>query len=214
MKKKKKGFTLIELIFVTVLMTIISALGVKAYLDKKENDGLQKLINNIDYITATYVLNTNVGYADGSGDYCSDDNTVNKVDAYRAINCIDLVDKPFSVYKANSGKDTHDKCAYIEVNSTVVNFDNDKSPCRLHYDYADSGNILYIQANCSALKGDRKRKLFEELLNNSIKSNFASTYDKTYPDWKISNEGTTHCSSNNTDGNDSDGEIAFKLKLN
>ena len=224
----KKAFTLIELAVSAVLLTILVALALKTYLDKKENEALNNLVNSLVTITKTYVLNTQVGYLNGSGGYCSDDNTFNKIDAWRTIKCINLLNKPFEAYKKNSGENSTDTCSYIiipaknylEGSVTTIkvtnNFNNTITKkeginCKVFFASGDNGNELYARFDCSYIKSPRKRALFEKLLDNAFKKNFASIYKETKFNWKFSSY--SDCSGNLT-GNSSDGQLQITLKLN
>ena len=224
----KKAFTLIELAVTAVLLTILVGLGIKSYLNKKANESLNNLVNTLVNITQSYILDTQVGYLNGSGGYCGDDNTFNKIDAWRSIKCINLLDKPLEAYKDDSGKDSTDTCSYITVSSinylegsvetikTTDNSDNTTTKkegidCKVYFASGDSGNELYARFDCHYIKGARKRALFEKLLNNAFKKNFASVYEKTDFNWKASS--SYGCAGSLT-GNSSDGQLQITLKLN
>ncbi len=205
----KKAFTLIELIFVVIVITFLTFLGLKQYVEKKKANDLDALVNKIVLVTGSYVLDTNIGYLNGSGGYCSDDNTFNKVDAWRSINCAKFLNKPFSAYKGNSSESTQDACSYIEIGDTVLNTDSGTA-CELHF-YNNGDKTLYVEPDCHFIKNTRTKELLEKLLISAFKKNFPSVYSSSNQNWEIS---SGNCASNgNTNGNNSDGELQITLKI-
>jgi len=217
----KKAFTLIELMVTVVIMAILTTLSIKAFISNKKSEEINSIIHQIVQMTQTYVLDTQIGYLNGNGGYCSDDSTFNKVDAYRAIMCAGFKDKPYYVKNYNSDDEekngTSNKCDYIIIPSKVLNItktdDNNMTACRIHYDFNES-NTLYVGINCSYIKNERKRQLLENLLVNAFKRNFPTIYEDSNHDWKVSSYTSSGCSESNTSGNKTDGEIQFTLKTN
>jgi len=212
----KKGFTLIELIFVMIVLSVITVLSINSFIENKKNKEINALVKKIVDITQNYVLDTNYGYLNGSGDYCSDDNTFNKVDAYRAIQCAGFLNKPFSAKTYNSDdaekNGANTVCNYIIIPTKVLSTDNGVA-CRIHYTFDSSDtNILYVGINCSYLNNARKRELLEKLLISAFRQNFPSIYEAEYPKWTI-NESAA-CSQDDNNGANNDGELKFKLKIN
>jgi len=218
----KKAFTLIELIFVAVILAILTALSIKEFINHKKSQEINSIINQIVQMTNTYVLNLDIGYLNGSGGYCSDDNTFNKIDSYRAIKCAGFENKPYSVKTYNSDSDekngTDNKCNYIIIPSKILNItktnDNNMTACRIHYTYDSSNtNKLYVGINCSYIKNDRRKELLEDLLVNAFKKNFPSIYDSRNHNWEVSSYTNSGCKESNTSGSIKDGEIEFTLKI-
>ena len=212
----KKAFTLIELAVTAVLLSILVGLGIKSYLNKKENESLSNLVNTLVNITQSYVLDTQVGYLNGSGGYCGDDNTFNKIDAYRSIECINLLNKPFKAYKGNSSENNTDTCSYILIPAKnyvegLKTSDNNVTDCKIYFASGDDGNELYARFDCHYIKNERKRALFEKLLDNAFKKNFASIYKETKFNWQYNS--SSQCSGD-FNGNLKDGQLQITLKLN
>jgi len=219
MKKVKKAFTMIELIFVVVLLSILTVFSINEFINSKRNKALTDLVNSIVKVTKNYVLDLNKGYLNGAGGYCSDDNTFNKIDAYRAIQCIGLLNRPFSAvtYNSSSAEESgaNSFCNYISMTgSALPALKTLRTPngkvCRIHYGFNSSDtNILYVGINCSFLEDTREKELLEKMIITAFRQNFPSIYESTDQKWVI-NEGAA-CSQGDN-GSDSDGELKITLK--
>ena len=208
----RKGYTLVELAFTAVLLTILVALGIKSYLEKKDNEAINELAKNIVLSTKVYALDSQIGYLNGSGGYCSDDNTFNKIDAWRAINCAEFLNKPYLAYQGNSSKTNKDKCAYIIFPAVDImgkkTDDGNVTACRMYYDYPDE-KTLYVNIDCSYIQNKRKRALIEKLIDSDFKKLLPSVYDSTDFKWKQTSDCT-----GNSGGTSDDGELRVTLKIN
>ena len=216
----KKAFTMFELIFVVIFLSILAVFSINEFISKKKDEAITNLVNSIVTITKNYVLDVNNGYLNGSGGYCSDDNTFNKIDAYRAIQCIGLLNRPFSAKTYNG--DTAEKngansvCNYISITGNALpSLKALETPngevCRIHYTFDSlDTNVLYVGINCSYLKNTREKALLEKLLINAFKQNFPSVYDGVDQKWTITESSS--CSQKDS-GSDNDGELKFTLKI-
>ena len=216
----KKSFTLIELTFTIIILGILSVLAFKKFIDNQKNKDVERIANQIVQITKTYVLDTDLGYLNGSGDYCSDDNTFAKVDAYRAIKCAGFLDRPYhsKTYLGDTDEKNgnYDKCDYIIIPAyalDVKTIDGNNTACRIHY-YPDSNNsnVLYIGINCSYISSERKRMYAEKIITSVLRKNFPSLYENENFDWKV-DYTTSGCSMSDTDGDEKDGEVLVTFKM-
>jgi len=216
----RKSFTMIELAIVVVVLGLLSILAFKNFVDNQKNKDVEKIANEIVEMTKDYVLDTTIGYLNGGGGYCSNDNTFAKIDAYRAIQCAGFLDKPYhsKTYLGDTSEKNgnYNKCDFIIIpayalDTQIINGNN--TACRIHY-YSDSSdsNILYIGINCSFIKSERKKMYLEKIVSSALRKNFPSVYESENFNWKV-NYTFTGCSMSDSGGNDKDGELLVELKI-
>jgi hypothetical protein len=195
MKRKiinKKAFTMFELTFATIVIIVVTAIAYRYFLDKQHNDEIKKAVDDAVYIVKNYVLNPTVGYINGSGGSCSDDNTFKDITAKRVMECVKKNGKPFHYVYDDKHRDKWQE-SYINI---PVNFTGHKNPeldetdgCHLFFhDYPnDDGKHEYlsIYIDCNYIPDKRKRYMVEQMFIDAFKKNFADIYDSNNINYRI-----------------------------
>ena len=197
MKKIIKGFTLIEVLIALIISTLSGIIFYKYKLDQNYNEDIKQMNTKIDSILNSAVMDTTKGYINGEGGDCSNDNTYKDLTAGRAIKCIGWEDKP---YKLDGDEDdASDSNIYALLPTHTKNGEG----CRL-YMKDKSDDEYYFFVDCSSMNKDRKKQLFESMIQYNIKSNFSTILEETYPNAISIN--------NTTGGDETDGKIMFLMK--
>lgn len=201
MDKNKKGFTLLELVFVLVISAIMANIALHEYEEHMYQQRLKVFTNNIDAIINYAIIDSKTGYVNGSGGYCSDDNTFKDITSCRAIKCASL-EHTYVLYEKNNKCDKNQSDSYVKKMLLV---DTDGKGCNLYTKPdSDDDSIFYVYIDCSNLNSNRKKTNIENLLAYNIKTNFNIILQNTYKN---------ATSIDNTDGgNENDGKISFKFK--
>ena len=200
-KSTKKAFTLLELIFAIVLAAIISYFGLMQYLQHLKNQRIEAFLNNVNSVINIAIIDPIQGYVNGTGGYCSDDNTYRNITACRAIKCAKL-DNIFSLYEKSGNCDTNYNDSYIQK---LFLTDTNGKGCNIYIkpDSSDS-TIFYLYIDCSNITNSRERAEMEDFLKYDMRENFNLILQDIYPNATGIN--------NINGGNSSDGKIMFKFK--
>jgi prepilin-type N-terminal cleavage/methylation domain-containing protein len=197
----KKGFSLIEVILSIVIMGILAAIAAREYVKHLEDKRLEHFLNNVNTLINYAIIDSQTGYVNGTGGYCSDDYSYKDITACRAVKCADI-EKTFILYEKDGNCDTTPDHSYVK---NLMMTDTNGKGCHFYVkpDSSDS-SIFYVFIDCSNLNSDRKKQRIEELLRYDMQSNFNVILKEIYSD-AISID-------NFSGGNDKDGKIAFKYK--
>ena len=197
----RKAFSMIEIIFAIALSAIIAYFGIQQYLAHLKNKRIENFISNVNAVINTAIIDPVQGYVNGTGGYCSDDNTYKNITACRAVKCAKL-DNVFALYEKDGECDTNPNDSYIKK---LFLIDTDGKGCNIYIKPDSSDDTeFYVYIDCSSIASNREKELIEETLNNDIRTNFNLILQNTY---------FYATSLNNISGGSKlDGKIMFKFK--
>lgn len=197
----KKAFGLLEILVALMISAVIAYFTMSQIRQHLFEQRLNTFINNFNSIINYAITDPTTGYVNGTGGYCSDDNTYKNLTSCRAIKCADL-NKTFTLTEKNNDCDKTPDDSYI--NNLMLTDTNGKG-C---YEYMkpDSSNdtVFYVYIDCSNLNSTRKKERIENLLTYDVNTKFNIMLQKIYPD--------TTSIDNFSGGNNEDGKIAFEFK--
>ena len=197
----KKGFTLLEVIVALTVSAVITYFAVSQIREHLFNQRLDTFIKNFNSIINYAIIDTKTGYVNGTGGYCSDDNTYKDMTSCRAINCADL-NQTFTLTEKDNNCDKTPDDSYI--NNLMLTDTNGKGCYEYMKPDSDDDTIFYVFVDCSNLDTQRKKEKIENLLTYDVNANFNVILKKVYPDATSIDDFTG--------GDDKDGKIAFKFK--
>ena len=161
---KKRAFTLIEIIIALIISAIIGVYIFKqrSYTNFKES--VEEFGKQVVKIISVGVMNNTVGYANGSGDPCSDNKDYfDDITASRVLECVGWTSK------FNKHTDYFDGVKLLGAYST------DGKGCKLYFDSTGSNTTKFkLFVDCSNIDfGHNKRykKYVENRLEYILKSN-------------------------------------------
>ncbi len=199
----KRGFTFIEIIISIIISAMI---GAYILFEKQKSDftsNVSNFANNLVSMIESGVIDSTVGYANGSGNPCSDSNDYSKISAGKIKDCVGWN------YTIKGTTNDNGNDSYFTGANFLRAYTNDGEGCKVYFDEDNSNSqIFYIFVDCSTLNYDngnkRYKKYVEDRINFLLKSKLSTIYQST------DKEATAI--DNDTGGSDNDGKIRIKFK--
>ncbi len=205
MKKTKRAFTLIEIIISIILAALI---GAYVLVGKQKSDftsAVSDFANNLVSMIESGVIDSTVGYANGSGDPCSNSHDYKDITSARIKGCVGWN------YEVNDDdtSNTDGTYSYFKGLNFLGAYTDDGEGCKVYFDEDSSDSkIFYLFVDCSTLNYDggnsRYKKYIEDRVDFVIKTKLSTIYQDTDRDATAIN--------NDTGGSSDDGKIRIKLK--
>ncbi len=200
-KKKKSAFTLIEIIITILLSSLIASLSYKYYQQNRWFGALNVLDKNILFLLNNGVMDTAIGYVNGTGGDCSSGNNYIDISAGRMIDCVGYG----SSFPYGGTKNTNGSSSYVKI--PLSDYMPTGETCKMYLD-DKSSDEYYMYIDCSAVNYDegssRAKKTIENKINAYLRKNLVTIYQSV-------NFNATSVTNPNG-GNSSDGKLRILFK--
>ena len=199
----KKGFTLIEIIISIIIAAVIGAYILSGKQKSDFTSSVSDFASNLVSMIESGVIDSTVGYANGSGGDCSSSNDYTDISAGRVKDCVGWN------YSIGGTKNTTGTDSYFKGANFLRAYTNGQG-CKVYFDEDGSDpQIFYMFVDCSALDYDggssRYKKYVENRVDFVLRSKLPTIYQDT--DRKASSIDDTSSS-----GSEDDGKIKIKFK--
>jgi len=199
----KKAFTMIELIFVIIVISILSMYAYKAQTKKDFNTSVNTFLASISTILNNGVMDINKGYINATGGNCSGNSSYKDLTAARMVDCLDWN----TTFSYGGVKNTLGQDSYI--NKLLKSYTANAEGCRLYL--KQNGTVedeFFVFFDCSRLNYSqdipRYKQYFEERINSFMINTFSTIIKSNYP--------LSTTIDNISGGTTNDGMIKFLLK--
>lgn len=200
----KKGFTLVELVFVMAVLGLLAYFAIPTIQQKKEAEETDSLIEKTMVFVGSGIYSTVNGYISGAGADCSPSMaTVTGITAAKVVDCAQLTNTMTALDKALGDK------SYAQIQTGM-------GSCKLYTreDTTSSGEEFFVLLDCGALFEDdpsKKAKILfqiEDKFKEALKVNYSGKYILFYDKSKAIDTIET-----DTTGTVDDGIVGAKLKV-
>ena len=200
---KKRAFTLIEIIISIIIAAMIGAYVLSGKQKSDFTSAVSDFSNNLVSMIQSGVIDSTVGYANGSGGDCSSSNDYTDISAGRIKDCVGWDNYVIGGTKNTTGKDSY----FMGINFLGA-YTNGKG-CEIYFDEDSSDTqTFYIFVDCSALDYDggssRYKKYIEDRIDFVLKSKLSTIYQST--------DRNSTAIDNNSGGTEDDGMLRIELK--
>ena len=192
---KKRAFTLIEIIIALIISAIIGVYVFKqrSYTNFKES--VEEFGKQVVKIISVGVMNNTVGYANGSGDPCSDNKDYfDGISASKVLDCVGW----------DSKFENHTD--YFDGVKLLGAYSSDGKGCKLYFDSTGSNTTkfkLFVDCSNITFGNDKKYKKYVENRLEYILKSSNEVADS------IADVNHTATSLNADGGSDDDGKVLF-----
>ncbi|QDD68156.1 type II secretion system protein [Caminibacter pacificus] len=199
----RKAFSMIEIIIALIVASFVAYIGLQKFLDSQKEKYDNEFLSKMNVFVSSALLDATTGYPNGTGGYCSNDNSYTGLTAQRAVKCIGW-EKAYSV----GGTDPKSYIYKLDVLNSIS-----ADGCYIYLREplsTDTNNIFYMYVDCSNYKGNKQ--MIEDLISTDIKRNFYQYLQNV--DRKASSVDYSADATNAfvDSGTDSDGKVGFQFK--
>ena len=174
----KKGFTLIEIIISIIIAAMIGAYVLTGKQKSDFTSAVSNFANNLVSMIESGVIDSTVGYANGSGGDCSSSNDYTDISAGRVKDCVGWK------YSIGGTKNTTGTDSYFEGANFLRAYTNNGEGCKVYFDEDGSDpQTFYMFVDCSNLDYDggspRYKKYVEDRVDFVLQSKLSTVYQNT-----------------------------------
>lgn len=203
MTKHRKAFTMIELIFVIIAVSILGMFAYQAQTKKEFNNSVNTFLSGVSSILNNGVMDINNGYINSTGGDCSSNSSYKNLTAARVVDCLDWnATYPYGGIKNTIGQDSY-------FHKLLKTYTTNAEGCRLYLKQnGTTEDEFLVFIDCSRINYSQDvpkyKKYIEERINSFVINTFSTIVKSNYP--------LATSIDNITGGTANDGMIKFLLK--